>query len=173
MKKIVLIIAAMLTTVAASAMNLREAFNALSHLPNVSVTSPDYNLNVSADDMTLDKLAAGYNLDRKQIRETGNAAYVILNQVPMSYMINGANNGEVAAFVYATPNREGTNDILIVAMSGYRGSAVFMYGTAHNAFVEAVKNAPLTMQGDYLSLHVDEDKVIGRSEFNIILNKAR
>ena len=171
MKKTILtLIAVLATTVSMSAMNLKEAFNALSNLPNVSVQKPDYNLPVDADMGQTGQLAAAYNLTPQQTEQTGNATYVILNQIPLSYMINGGNNKEVASFIYATPNQEGSNDVLVVAMSGYRGMVVFLYGTLDNAGVQALQAAPLNMQGNYLSL---EASMPDGNGFNIILNKAR
>ncbi|MDE5877899.1 MAG: hypothetical protein K2H47_10455 [Muribaculaceae bacterium] len=171
MKKIILtLITVIATTVSMSAMNLKEAFNALSNIPNVSVQTPDYNLPVNADIAQTGQIAGAYNLTQQQIEQTGNAAYVILNQIPFSYMVNGGNNGEVAAFVYATPNQEGSNDVLVVAMSGYKGSAVFIYGTLDNAAVQSLQSAPLNIQGNFLSL---EATMPDGNDFNIILSKAR
>lgn len=172
MKKIIVSLIAVLAFVAsASAMGLKEAFNALSNLPNVSVTKPDYNLPVINDAIHNATIAAGYNLDQRQIFESGTAAYTILNQVPLAYMINGANNNEVTAFIYTTPNNEGNYDILIAAMSGYKGSVVFIYGTVDEVSKNAIQNATLEMQGSYLSIKADPIPNIG--DFNIILNKGR
>lgn len=172
MKKFFLSLIAVLAFVgSASAMGLKEAFNALSNLPHVSVTKPDYNLPVVNDVIQNTTIAAGYNLNQQQIFEAGNATYAILNQVPLAYMINGANNNEVAAFIYTTPNNEGNYDILIAAMSGYRGSVVFIYGTIDEVCKNAIQNAPLEMQENYLSIQADSIPNVG--DFNIILNKAR
>lgn len=171
MKKLLLIVIAALAASASSfAMNLKEAFNALSNLPYVTITTPDYNLPVVADVIQNGTIAAGYNLDRQQIAEAGSAAYAILNQVPLNYMINGANNKEVAAFIYSTPNAENSNDVLIAVMSGYKGSIVFLYGTMDDASKVAIQNAPLTMQGNFLNI---EAGMPDGSDFNITLSKAR
>ena len=162
----------------ASAMNLKDAYKALSNIPNVSVANPDYNLpmDISAIpdygfNLMEGNLAAGYNMNAAQIKETGDAAFTILNQVPMLRIINGACNNDVAAFVYAEPTGENSNDVLIVAMSGYRGSAVFMYvQNVPDALCSALHSAPVEMEGNYLSLKA---KLSQNDEFNIILNKAR
>lgn len=162
----------------ASAMNLKDAYKALSNIPNVTVSNPDYNLPMDISAIpdygfTLNEgnLAAGYNMNAAQIKETGDAAFTILNQVPMLRMINGGSNGEVAGFVYAEPTGENSNDVLIVAMSGYRGSAVFMYAqNVPDTVCTALQMAPVEMQGNYFSLKA---KLTGNDEFNIILNKAR
>lgn len=173
MKKLLLSLVAVAgLTAGASAMNLKDAFTALSNIPNVSVVVPDYNMPVSSTlSESGDGMAAAYNLDASQILITGNAAYTILNQIPLSYMINGGNNGEVATFVYSTPNGEGKNDVLVAAMSGYRGMAFFMYATdIDDAVRDALQSAPLKIEGNFLSL---ETVLPGDNEFNIILNKAR
>lgn len=171
MKKFIMILCVAVATVAsASAMSLKDAFAALSNIQNVSVTKPDYNLPVVPDVIDNLHIAAGYNLNQDQILASGNAAYTILNQVPLAYMINGGNNNEVSAFVYATPNASGSNDVLIAAMSGYKGSVVFLYGTIDNATLAAIQNAPLKMEGNFLSI---EAQMPDDSEFNIILSKAR
>lgn len=156
--------------IGASAMNLKEAFGALSNLPAVEVREPDYNLPVISDVVQNGHIAAAYNLDREQILVSGNAALAILNEVPLQYMVNGGCNGLVSAFVYATPDGEGANDILIAAMSGYRGSLAFLYGKADDASIEAIRQAPLHIEGSFLSL---EATVPDAGEFNILLSKAR
>lgn len=161
---------ALATVTSASAMNLKDAFNALSNIQNVSVTTPDYNLPVAIDPIHNMQIAAGYNLNKGQIFESATAAFTILNQVPMANIINGGTNNQVAAYVYATPNAFGSNDVLIVAMSGFKGSIVAIYGTMDDASVAAIKAAPLNMEGSYLSI---EAKMADDTEFNIILSKAR
>lgn len=179
MKKTLLSLIALLSVaLGASAMSLKDAYKALSNIPNVSVTNPDYNLPMDISAMpdygfTLNdgNLAAGYNMNAAQIKETGDAAYTILNQVPMVRMINGANNNLVAAFVYAEPTGENSNDVLIAAMSGYRGSVVFMYvQNVPDATCAAIQSAPVEMEGSFLSLNA---KLSGNDEFSIILNKGR
>lgn len=171
MKKIAVIFLSLIAiSLSASAMNLKEAFDALSNVPNINVRQADANLPV-IDDLIIDgQVAAAYNLDAAKILETGTSVYTILNQVPVTYMINGGNNNQVMAFVYATPNDAGTNDILVVAMSGYRGSAVSIFGTATNEAVEAIKAASFEMEGSYLNLSA---VVPDAGEFNITLSKGR
>lgn len=161
---------AIATITSASAMNLKEAFNAISNVQNVTVVAPDYNLPVTADPIQNMQLAAGYNMNKEQIFESATAVFTLLNQVPMANIINGGTNNQVAAYVYATPNAFGSNDVLIVAMSGFKGSVVAIYGTMDDASVAAIKAAPLKIEGSFLSL---EAKMADDTEFNIILNKAR
>lgn len=171
MKKfIITLIAAVAGITSVSAMSPKEAFKALSNIPNVSLVTPDYNLPISSDTIPEGGLAAAYNLDQEQIKVTGNAAYTILNQVPLNYMVNGGNNNEVAAFIYAMPNVEGSNDVLVAAMSGYRGMVVFMLLSLDDAQVAAIQAAPLSIQGNFLNL---EANLPGDNQFNILLNKAR
>ncbi|MDE6341823.1 MAG: hypothetical protein K2K93_05855 [Muribaculaceae bacterium] len=179
MKKTLLALIALVgMTFGASAMSLKDAYKALSNIPNVSVTAPDYNLPMDISAMpdygfTLadGNLATAYNLNAAQIKETGDAAFTILNQVPMLRMINGGCNNFVAGLVYAEPTGENSNDVLIVAMSGNRGSVVFMYvQNVPDAVWTALQMAPVEMKGDYFSLRA---KLQGADEFNIILNKAR
>lgn len=172
MKKILLtFVIAVLSTVCASAMNLKEAFNALSNLPNITVTAPDYNLPVIGDFVQNGQLAAAYNLDREKIKQSGDAVYTILNQIPLVYMINGGNNNKAAAFVYSTPNDSGSNDILIVVMSGLKGSVVAMYGTVDNICRDAIQNGALEIQGDFLKLEATPVPDVG--DFNITISKGR
>ncbi len=87
----------------AKTITLKDAFDELSKIQNVTITAPDYNLPVVADVVKDGKIAAAYNLDAAQTLATGQSAFDILKKVTMSYIINGANNGEVAACVYETP----------------------------------------------------------------------
>ncbi len=170
MKKLLLALLAVVTaTAAASAMNLKDAYKALSNIPNVKEVAVDYNLRVNGMSDSA-SVAAGYNLNAEQIRTTGNAAFALLNQVPLSYMINGASNGEVAAFVYAEPNNSGNYDMLIVAMSGSLGNVAFVCDEADAETVTALQNGKLSMEGSYLELNA---KLSDDNEFNIYLSKAR
>ena len=171
MKKIILsIIAILCISIGASAMNLKEAYQALSNIPNVNVRQPDYNLPATIDNIQNVQIAGAYNLNAQQVYQTGTAAQTVLNLVPLSTMINGGNNGQAAAFIYAEPNNEGSNDILIVVMSGYTGSVVTIYGTTDTKTIESINNAPLTLQGKNLTL---ETTLPDGNEFNIIINKGR
>lgn len=137
-------------------MDLREAYNALSKIPNVSTVNDDI-VNVSidkgADYNGIIQIARAQNLDREEIYKSGNSTYAILNQIPLSYMINGGNNGYVGAFVYCTPNVSGSNDMLIVTMSGAQGDLTFvLIPDVDNNTKINLTEAQLTMQGDSLSI---------------------
>ena len=179
MKKTLLTLIALVSVaLGASAMSLKDAYKALSNIPNVTVSNPDYNLPMDISAMpdygfilNEGNLATAYNLNAAQIKETGYAACTILNQVPMMNIINGACNNDVAAFVYVEPTGENSNDVLIATLSVYPGSAVFMYvQNVPDATCEALSMAPVEMEGNYLSLKA---KLQGDDEFSIILNKAR
>lgn len=157
-------------TTAASTISLKDAFDELSKVQNVAITAPDYNLPIIADVVKDSKIAAAYNLDAAKIKATGDEAFAILNRVPLSKVINGGTNGEVAAFVYAEPNAAGTNDVLIAVMSGYRGSVVFMYGTIDDTAKQAIQSAPLNIEGIYLNL---DTTLPDDNQFNILISKAR
>ena len=172
----------------ASAMNLKEAFNALSNIPNINVRQPDYNLPGDfLGPLKNVQVAGAYNLNQQQIGQTGNVAFTLLNQVPLTYMINGGNNGFVGAFIYAEPSTPTlqtanlstpqdiaydtttTYDILIVVFNGSRGTVTSIYGTTDAATVNAINQAPVTIEGNTLTL----ESQLPDGDFNIILNKAR
>ena len=171
MKKTILLLFCMsLSVIGASAMNLREAYNALSNLQNVSKVV-DNTISVSIN--TTDKyngtmqVSHAVGLNSTEIVKTGNATYAILNQVPLSYMINGGNNGYVAAFVYSTPNEDGTNDVLVVSMSGGQGDLTYLYVTdVEDNDKTALINARLTMQGSSLSIIPKSDCFIQSIKIN-------
>lgn len=171
MKKFAILLFAVIASVAgAAAMNLKDAFGALSNIANVQTVTPDYNLPVSLDGINDYQISAAYNLNAESIYTTGTAALTLLNQVPMTYMINGGGNHLVCAYVYAQPNDEGSNDILVAVMSGFRGSAVFIYGTVDNDTCQAIQQAPFQMEGTFISLNAP---LPDNNEFNIYLTKGR
>lgn len=134
MKKHILLFVALVCSVSgAYAMTLKEAFNALSNLPGITTEFNDtitVSLNETvAENVGIMKVVGAHSLDGDDIKTVGNATFSILNQVPLSYMINGGNNGLVAAFVYCTPNENGLNDMLIVTMSGEQGDLTYLYVT--------------------------------------------
>lgn len=155
MKKVILTLIVLFAAAAdISAMNLKEAFAALSNIPNVSRSADiDAARSSTGIEATGDwQIATAYNLGPSQISETVNAEYTILNQVPLTYMINGANNGLTSVFAYATPNADGTYDMLFAIMNGYHGEVVFMLTTVDKTIRDAIQNAKLTMQGASLTL---------------------
>lgn len=154
----------------ASTITLKEAFDQLSKVQNVAITAPDYNLPVIADVVKDGQIAAAYNLDAAKIKASADEAFAILNKVPLTKVINGGSNGQVAAFVYAEPDGSGSNDALIAVMSGYKGSVVFMYGTMDDTAKEAIQNAPLSIEG--INLNLDTTLPDG-NEFHITINKGR
>lgn len=171
MRKFALVLLAVLAaTAGAAAMDLKEAFVALSNIPDVKEAAADYNLPVEADVIRDGKLSAVYNLDAAQIKKSGDAAFTILNLVPLTYMINGGCNGEAAVFVYAAPATADTSNVLIAVMSGRRGALVFIYGTIDNTVRDIIQQAPLEMQGAYVSLKAD---MPDGSNFNIGIGKGR
>ena len=181
MKKTLLsLIALVSVALGASAMSLKDAYKALSNIPNVSAAKPDYNLPMDLPMSPVDgfmlqledgNLAAAYNLNAAQIKETGDAAFTILNQVPLQRMINGGNNNLVGAFVYAEPTGENSNDVLIVVMNGYRGAVNFVYvENVSDTIRTALQMAPVEMEGSSFSLKA---KLPQDEEFNIIQNKGR
>lgn len=134
MKKSILILFALTCSVLGTyAMNLREAYNALSNLPEITTELND-TITVSINNNAVEsnsvmKIAGAHNLNSEDIKTVGNSTFGILNQIPLSYMINGGNNGLVGAFVYCTPNENGSNDMLIVTMSGEQGDLTYVYVT--------------------------------------------
>lgn len=173
MKRILLIIAITLVSVAsASAINLQEAFSALSNLPNVTVKEnldlKDLTNNkcpIKLDSLKIAQVAIGYDLDAEKIAVTGNGAFAILNQIPFQYMINGANNNNVCAFLYSTPyeGHPGLNHLLIAVMSGEWGSVVFADAIIADKERDAIQAASIEMKGNSLNMAVPD-------YFNITIN---
>lgn len=138
-------------------MNLREAFYALSNLPKITTELKDtvtvsINNNVIENNSVM-KVAGAYRLNSEDIKTVGNATLAILNQIPLSYMINGGNNGLVAAFVYCTPNENGSNDMLIVTMSGEQGDLTYLYVTdVREPSKLCIQEGKLTLKDSSLSI---------------------
>lgn len=173
MKRILLIIAITLASVAsASAINLQGAFSALSNLPNVTVKEnmdlkelTNNKCPIKLDSLKIAQVAIGYDLDAEKIAVTGNGAFAILNQIPFQYMINGANNNNVCAFLYSTPyeGHPGLNHLLIAVMSGEWGSVVFADAIIADKERDAIQAASIEMKGNSLNMAVPD-------YFNITIN---
>lgn len=157
MKKYVLILFALVCSImSVRAIDLKEAYVALSHLPKVSTVLDD---TVS---VTIDKdakyagtmeVARALNLKREEIKTTGDATLAVLNQVPLKSMINGGYNGLVGAFVYCAVNEGGTNDMLIVTMNGEQGDLTYLFVTDLDEYSKlCLQEAKLTMAGSSLSI---------------------
>lgn len=158
MKKYILaLIAVACSVMSTCAMNLKETYHALSNLPRISTELNDtisvsVNNTVVAKDLIM-KVAGAHNLNREDIKSVGDATLAVLNQVPLSYMINGGCNGYVGAFVYCTPNGSGSNDMLIVTMSGEQGDLTYMFATGVDENSrQCLQEGKLTLHGSSLSL---------------------
>lgn len=173
MKKMILIFAMIALSIAsASAISLKEAFSALSNLPNVTVkenldlkTLTNNKCPIKFDSLKVVQLALAYDLDAEKISVTGNGAYAILNQIPFQYMINGANNSNVCAFLYSTPyeGQPGLNHLLIAVMSGEWGTVYFVDAIVEDKERDAIQAAAIKMKGNYLNMVIP-------NYFNIIIN---
>lgn len=156
MKKLTLILFALTFSLfRASAITLNEAYRELASLPRVTTVTNDTTA-VTVDSKQYNGImqsAKATGLNREEIKATGNATFAILNQIPLSCMINGGSNGLVAAFVYCTPNETGSNDMLIVTMSGEQGDLTYLYITnLDEAQKLYIQEAKLTMEGNSLSI---------------------
>lgn len=96
------------------------------------------------------------NLDREQIKNTGNEMLSILDRVPMKYIVNGATNNLAAGFVYANQLSTDRNEVLIVACSGEAGMYSATYGIANDSTVYALRMSPLSMQGQMFTLTLED-----------------
>lgn len=152
------------------AMNLKEAYNALSNLPDISQQIDDtisVSINHVANYTGTMQVAGARNLDKDGIKRSGDATFAILNQIPLSYLINGGANGLVAAFAYCVPNEAGFNDMLIVTMSGEQGDLTYMYVTDLDENSKlCIQEATLTMQGSSLSIIPHQTGFIGAIKVN-------
>ena len=173
MKKLTIILLALACSVLSTyAMNLKEAYNALSNLPKITTEFND-TVTASINNKVVEKngvmkVAGARNLNGEDIKTLGNATLSILNQVPLSYMINGGNNGLVAAFVYCTPNETGSNDMLVVTMSGEQGDLTYLYMTDVNDTSKlCIQEGKLTLDGSSLSIiPSNNDGIIGAIKVN-------
>lgn len=173
MKKILITFAiAVLSIASASAINLQEAFNALSNLPNVTIKEnldlKDLSNNkcpIKLDTLKIARVAIGYDLNAEKIAVTGNGIYTILNQIPFQYMINGANNNNVCAFLYSTPyeGHTGLNHLLIAVMSGEWGTVCFVDAIVEDKEKDAIQAATVEMKGNNLNMVIP-------NYFNITIN---
>lgn len=96
------------------------------------------------------------NLNREQIKNTGDAMLSILDRVPMEYIVNGATNNLAGGFVYANQLSKDKNEVLIVACSGEAGMYGATYGIANDSTVYAIRMAPLSMKGQMLTLTLED-----------------
>lgn len=169
MKRSVLILFALICSVWGTyAMNLREAYNALSNLPKITTEYKDtVTVNV-AENNSIMKVAGAHNLNSEDIKQVGDATLAILNQIPLSYMINGGNNGLVAAFIYCTPNENSSNDMLIVTMSGEQGDVTYLYVTDVTETSKlSIQQGKLTLKDSSLSIIPSNNNgVIGAIKVN-------
>lgn len=171
MKKYVYILLALVCSVmSVRAIDLREAYDALSHLPKVSTVIDD-TVSVSIDKAARYSgsmlVSRAVGLNPEEIKATGDATLAVLNQIPLTSMINGGCNGLVGAFVYSAVNEAGTNDMLIVTMSGEQGDLTYLFITdLDENSILSLQEAKLTMEGSSLSIIPRLRGVVGAIRVN-------
>lgn len=80
--------------------SLKDAYTQLSQISGVTEdTIPT--IKFGKHEITVENNVGTTNLNREQIKNTGNAMFSILDRVPMEYIVNGATNNLAAGFVYA------------------------------------------------------------------------
>lgn len=135
--------------------SLKDAYNQLSRIPGVTEDTIPI-IKFGKYEVKVDKNVGVTNLDRQQIKKTGDTMFSILDRVPMKYIVNGATNHLVAGFVYANQLSTDKNEVLIVAASGEIGMYSASYGIANDSTVYALRMSPLLMQGQTLTLTLED-----------------
>lgn len=135
--------------------SLKDAYNQLSQISGVTEDTIPI-IKFGKYEVKVEKNVGAANLDRQQIKDTGNAMWTILDRVPMKYIVNGATNNLSAGFVYSNKLSTDNNEVLIVACSGEAGMYVATYGTANDSTIYALQTAPLSMQGQKFTLTLED-----------------
>lgn len=135
--------------------SLQDTYNQLSQISGVTEDTIPI-IKFGKYEVKVEKSVEAVNLDRKQIEETGNTVFSILDRVPMKYIINGATNHLSAGFVYSNKLSADKNEVLIVACSGEAGMYSAIYGTANDSTISALQMAPLFMQGQQFTLTLED-----------------
>lgn len=162
MKKLFVLIVVFVATIAgASAMDLKEAFAALIKVPDVSLQA-DVKHSEAPVDMTEEgiysaEIATAADLSRVRTAEAMDSVYSVLNQLPIEYMINGANNGTVGCFIYSVPDGDGKYEILMAVLSPCTGNMEFTFLRADERIRDAIRNATVRMQGTCLTIVYPEN----------------
>ncbi|MCM1070439.1 MAG: hypothetical protein NC210_09090 [[Clostridium] fimetarium] len=134
---------------------LKDAYAQLSQISGVTEDTIPI-IKFSKYEVKVENNVGATNLNREQIKNTGNAMLSILDRVPMEYIVNGATNNLAAGFVYANQLSEDKNEVLIVACSGEAGMYSASYGIANDSTVNALRMSPLSMQGQMFTLTLED-----------------
>lgn len=135
--------------------SLKDAYDLLSQIPGVAEDTIPI-IKFGKYEVKVEENAGAANLNREQIYNTGNAMYSVLDRVPMKYIVNGATNKLAAGFVYANQLSTDKNEVLFVACSGEAGMYTAAYGFANDSTIYAIRMAPLSMQGQKLTLRLED-----------------
>ena len=176
MKKLFIISILLISSIVSNATDLKGIFSELSKVPNIVITEKEAPETVIFDNETYEsgvyEVAGCKNLDSTQIRKTGNAVYNILNSVPLTDMIIGANNNQSGVFIYTTPKDDDYYDMLLVLMSGYLGNVTIIYNTINKATLQSLQEASVCMQGSSLSVIPNRKDTIYIGGINKIIDEG-
>lgn len=135
--------------------SLKDAYTQLSQIPGVTEDTIPI-IKFGKYEVKVENNVGATNLNREQIKNTGNAMLTILDRVPMEYIVNGATNNLAAGFVYANQLSTDKNEVLIVSCSGEAGMYGAAYGIANDSTVYALRMSPLSMQGQRFTLTLED-----------------
>lgn len=136
-------------------LSLMEGYEKLAKLPDMT-ERPLPNVRFGSNEIIVEKNVSAGNIAPDKLEEMGNAVYSILDAIPLKYMINGANNNLVGAFVYANKTGADKNEVLIVSYSKGARTASAAYGSANDSTIMALQHAPIAMEGQLLDLTIEK-----------------
>lgn len=136
-------------------LSLMEGYEKLAKLPDMT-ERPLPNVRFGSNEIIVEKNVSAGNIAPDKLEEMGNAVYSILDAIPLKYMINGANNNLVGAFVYANKTGADKNEVLIVSYSKGACTASAAYGSANDSTIMALQHAPIAMEGQLLDLTIEK-----------------
>lgn len=137
-----------------SPVSLKAVYDELAKLPGTVVKSYDDSIPIFKSDILKDgQFISQTPSDSVQIKLSTEKIYSLINNnLPMQYMISGANNQMSTALLYANPLGDGKYEFLEIDRVNNGVTNLFFYAITDEATINYLQNLPVEMQGNNLSI---------------------
>ena len=164
MKKFMILFAAIVASaMAAMAMTPAQAFHKLANTEGFDEYSFGDTIQLPGNqEITNCESVAIQNMTgATKVRDFGHAIETIIDKIPMDDVLVAAQSQDELGYIYATPNDEGTYDVLIVAAAGGPGFFKAVLGQADYEALRQIANSDIILNDSGLQIALNsQDNIV-------------
>ena len=162
-KRMILFLAVVASVISAMAMSPAQAFHKLANTKGFDEYSYGDTIALPAGQeiTNCESVAIQNMVGSAKVRDFGHAIQNIIDKIPMDDVIVAAKSQDELGYVYATPNDDGTYDVLIVAAAGGPGFFKAVYGQADYDALRQIADSDILLNDNGLQIALnDNDNLI-------------